>query len=236
MTSGEPLSLPDQEARHISKVLRGRSGDHIEVVDAAGSLFLARLRNGREAAILEKLSEAGRDPIGVYLYQAVPKGKNMDLVVEKATELGADVIVPLITDRSVARPGGEGGKVGRWRRLAAAAARQSLQLRVPEVRAPTPLHEALREAGAGGVLLHNGNGLPALEKVVGGPHVSLFVGPEGGWSEAEVVVARDAGMPLAQLGPYRLRSETAGIVAVARARAALERYAEGISGRSGGRG
>ncbi len=205
------------------------------MVDVARSLFLARLRNGREAAILEKLSEAGRDSTGVYLYQAVPKGKNMDLVVEKATELGADVIVPLVTDRSVARPVGEGGKVERWRRLAAAAARQSLQLRIPEVRDPVPLGETLRGSGSGGVMLHNGNGLPALEKVIDGPAVSLFVGPEGGWSEAEVAVAREAGMPLAQLGPYRLRSETAGIVAVARARAVLERCAEASEG-SGGRG
>ena len=70
-------------------------------------------------------------------------------------------------------------------------------------------------------MLHNDTGLGTLEDVVGSP-VGLFVGPEGGWSEEEVGLAMEAGLALAQLGPYRLRSETAGMVAVARARAALE--------------
>jgi 16S rRNA (uracil1498-N3)-methyltransferase len=204
-------------------------------VDVTRTLFLARLRNGWEADILEPVGGPGGSPARVYLYQAVPKGKNMDLVIEKATELGADGIAPLITGRSVARPAGEGGKVERWRRLAVAAARQSLQLRVPEVREPAPFAEVLEETGEDGVLLHNKDGLPALEAVIAGREVSLFVGPEGGWSDAEVTAARRAGMMVAQLGPYRLRSETAGIVAVARARAALERHAEETLERSGGR-
>lgn len=225
LSVGDSLTLDPGEAYHIGKVLRGRTGDTIEVADATRSLYIARLRDGREAAILERVSGPGEGFAGVYLYQAVPKGKNMDLVVEKATELGADRIVPLVTERSVARPGGEVSKVERWRRLVEAAARQSLQLRVPEVREPEPLAEALREADGGGILLHNEPGLPALEEVVDGATTSLFIGPEGGWSEAEAAAARESGLSLAQLGPYRLRSETAGIVAVARARAALERYA-----------
>lgn len=227
--------MPDREAYHVGKVLRGRAGDTIEIVDATRSLFLAQLRDSRKATILDTLSGPCEDFTKVYLYQAVPKGKNMDFVVEKATELGADRLSPLITDRSVARPAAEGSKVERWRRLAVAAARQSLQLRVPEVREPISFVEALEDAGAGGVLLHNEEGLPVLESLVSRPAACLFVGPEGGWSAAEVAAAREAGMPLAQLGPYRLRSETAGIVAVARARAALERYTEEVLERSGGR-
>jgi 16S rRNA (uracil1498-N3)-methyltransferase len=92
---------------------------------------------------------------------------------------------------------------------------------VPEVREPVPFEKAVREVGEAGVLLHNAPGLEAVEVVVGSP-VSLFVGPEGGWSEGELRLAEEAGLALAQLGPYRLRSETAGLVAVARARAVLE--------------
>ncbi len=210
--------MPDGEAHHVLRVLRGRNGDALEVVDGRRRLFLAELRGGGEAAVLEAL-EAPEDGAEVSLYQAVPKGGRMDLVVEKATEVGVTRIVPLVTERGIVEPGR--GKVERWRRVAAAAARQSLRVGVPEVFEPTPFAAAVRQVGASGVLLHNHGDLSTLEDVVG-PAVSVFVGPEGGWSEEEVGLAAGAGLALAQLGPYRLRSETAGIVAVARARAALE--------------
>jgi 16S rRNA (uracil1498-N3)-methyltransferase len=143
----------------------------------------------------------------------------MDLVVEKATEVGATRIVPLLAERGVVNP--REGKVGRWRRVVEAAARQSLRLSVPEVAEPVPFEEAMLEAGETGVLLHNAPGLPPVEAVVQSP-ARLFVGPEGGWSEDELRFAEEAGLSFGGLGPYRLRSETAGIVAVARTLAALE--------------
>jgi 16S rRNA (uracil1498-N3)-methyltransferase len=86
-----------------------------------------------------------------------------------------------------------------------------------------PFVEAIREVGAAGVVLHNGEGLPALEgALTGSGSVGLFVGPEGGWSAGELRAAEEAGARLASLGPFRLRSETAGIVAVARAAAQVE--------------
>ena len=212
------MRLPEGEARHVLKVLRGRDGDPLEVVDADGRLFLAELGPGDEARVLEVLE--GYEEVGLSLYQAVPKGGRMDLVVEKATEVGATRIVPLLTKRGLVRPGD--AKVGRWRRVAEAAARQSLRMVVPEVTQPVSFSEAVREAGGEGVLLHNEPDLAPLEALVSAP-ASLFVGPEGGWSEEELQAAEEAGLALAQLGPYRLRSETAGVVAAARARAALER-------------
>lgn len=211
------MRLPEGEARHVLKVLRGRDGDTLEVVDADGRLFRAELGAGDEAKVLELLD--GNEEVGLYLYQAVPKGGRMDLVVEKATEVGATRIVPLLTGRTLVRPGD--AKVGRWQRVAEAAARQSLRMVVPEVTQPMSFPEAVREAGGEGVLLHNEPDLAPLEAVVSAP-ASLFVGPEGGWSEEELQTAEEAGLVLAQLGPYRLRSETAGVVAAARARAALE--------------
>jgi 16S rRNA (uracil1498-N3)-methyltransferase len=210
--------LPEDEARHVFKALRGRVGDTLEVVDAVRHLFVAELRGGREAAIVAAL-EAPEEDIEVSLYQAVPKGGRMDLVVEKATEVGVTRIVPLVTERGIVEP--RGGRLERWRRVAEAAARQSLRMGVPEVLGLAPFAEAVRHAGEGGVLLHNDTALSSLEDVVGA-RVSLFVGPEGGWSEEEMRLAGEAGLTFAQLGPYRLRSETAGVVAVARARAALE--------------
>lgn len=201
------------------KVLRGREGDLVEVVDGTGRLFAAELGGGRQADVLEELAATRTGDAEISLYQAVPKGGRMDLLVEKATEVGVSSIVPLVTERGVVNP--REGKVGRWRRVAEAAARQSLRLHVPEVREPVPFVRAVREAGEDGLLLHNAAGLGALEPFVCSP-VGLFVGPEGGWGEGELRLAAEAGLAFAGLGPYRLRSETAGMVAVARARAALE--------------
>jgi 16S rRNA (uracil1498-N3)-methyltransferase len=212
--------LPEGEARHVLKVLRGRDGDVFEIADAERRLFLAELREGGQARILEALQTQEYGEIELTLYQAIPKGGRMDFLVEKAAEIGATRIVPLVTERGIVRP--RDGKVERWRRVAKAAARQSLRVGLPEVAEPVDLPGAIWEAGENGVLLHNSPELEALECVISSP-AALFIGPEGGWSEEELRLAGEAGLAPAQLGPYRLRSETAGMVAVARARAALER-------------
>jgi 16S rRNA (uracil1498-N3)-methyltransferase len=223
LRTGDVVRLSEQEGHHVYKVLRGRMGDRIEIVDGTRRLFVAELLGEREANIVEE-RPVENDDSAVTLYQAVPKGRHMDLVVEKATELGAQRIVPLSTERGVVSLSEGNGKVQRWRRVAEAAARQSLRLCVPEVGEVVPFSEAVREAGGTGVLLHNRPGLPPLEDVVMGGHaVGLFVGPEGGWSEGELAIAEESGLRCALLGPYRLRSETAGMVAVARACAVLER-------------
>ncbi len=220
---GEVMRLSEEEVHHVHKVLRGRSGDRVQVVDDTGRLFVAELLGQGEATILEEQPTAGEGEGEVVLYQAVPKGRHMDLVVEKATELGAGRVVPLSTERGVVRLSEGDGKAQRWRRVAEAAARQSLQLRIPEVAELMSLPEAVREAGETGVILHNGPDLPSLEDVVQLSTVGLFVGPEGGWGGGELAMVKEYGLPFASLGPYRLRSETAGMVAVARARAVVER-------------
>lgn len=229
--TGETVLLPEDEARHIFKVLRARRGDRIEVVSPDRRLFVAELAGEREAEVLEEVELPGEPNPRVTLYQAVPKGKHMDLVVEKATELGAERLVPLLTDRGEVKPGGE-SKSSRWQRLAEAAARQSLQLRVPEIPEPVTFREAagqIREAGEPGVMLHNGEDLPSLEAALAtvGESVVVLVGPEGGWSEEELRLGADSGLAVARMGPHRLRSETAGVVAVARAEAFIREYRGG---------
>jgi 16S rRNA (uracil1498-N3)-methyltransferase len=217
------LELPPDETNHVHNVLRGGNGDFIEVVDGEGRLFAARLCSGVEVAVVEELEGPGGADVEISLYQAVPKGGRMDFVVEKATEVGATRIVPLLAERGVVTP--REGKVGRWRRVAEAAARQALRLGVPEVAEPVRFEDAASEVGERGVLLHNAPDLQPVEAVVGAP-VSLFVGPEGGWSDRELLFAEEAGITFGGLGPYRLRSETAGIIAVARTLAALESKVE----------
>ena len=223
MEPGGSLELPADEANHVLKVLRGGNGASIEVVDGAGRLFAATLLGSREAAVTEELAAPDSAGAEISLYQAVPKGGRMDLVVEKATEVGATRIVPLLTERGLVNP--REGKVGRWRRVAEAAARQSLRLRVPEVTEPLRFEDAVLAAGETGVLLHNAPDLRPVETVVQST-ASLFVGPEGGWCEDELRLAEEAGIAFGGLGPYRLRSETAGIIAVARTLAALESRVE----------
>jgi 16S rRNA (uracil1498-N3)-methyltransferase len=213
------LELPPDEANHVLHVLRGKSGDPIEIVDDTARLFVARLRSAREAVVVEEMTAPDSAGVEVSLYQAVPKGGRMDLVVEKATEVGTSRIVPLLAERGVVNP--REGKVWRWRRVAEAAARQALRLSVPEVAEPVRFQDAASNVGETGVLLHNAPDIQPVEAVVQSP-ASLFVGPEGGWSEDELRLAEAAGMAFGGLGPYRLRSETAGIVAVARTLAALE--------------
>jgi 16S rRNA (uracil1498-N3)-methyltransferase len=217
------LELPPDETNHVHNVLRGKNGDLIEVVDGEGRLFAARLRSGGGASVVEELEAPGETRLEISLYQGVPKGGRMDLVVEKATEVGATRIVPLLAERGVVSP--REGKIGRWRRVAEAAARQALRLSVPKVAEPVRFEDAASEVGEAGVLLHKAPDLQPVEAVVGAP-VSLFVGPEGGWSEGELLLAEEAGLTFGGLGPYRLRSETAGIIAVARTVAALESRVE----------
>jgi 16S rRNA (uracil1498-N3)-methyltransferase len=195
----------------------------MEVVDGGGRLFTARLRSGGEAAVVGELAVLDGVGVKITLYQAVPKGGRMDLVVEKATEVGATRIVPLLAERGVVNP--REGKVGRWRRVAEAAARQALRLGVPDVAEPVRFEDAVSEVEGTGILLHNAPDLRPVEAVVGAP-ASLFVGPEGGWSAGELRLAEEAGITFSGLGPYRLRSETAGIIAVARTLAALESRVE----------
>ena len=232
--SGDFVCLPDKEAEHVYKVLRARGGESIEVVDNRRRLFVAELpgKSGEGVRVLDELPAPDVEA-NLHLYQAVPKGRHMDLVVEKATELGVARVIPLYTDRGVVKPGND-TKVERWRRVAVAAARQSLQVRIPEVDEPHTFARAVEEAGESGVVLHVGERVPQIEEVLSrrpvGSIASLFVGPEGGWSEAELDLTAEKGLPLAGLGPYRLRSETAGICAVARAGASLRAGLHGDSG------
>jgi 16S rRNA (uracil1498-N3)-methyltransferase len=216
------VRLPAEESHHIRKVLRARPGSLVEAVDASGRLFTTELVSGDVVRVIQ---EEVRPQVGsgeLTLYQAVPKGKRMELVVEKAVELGVDRIVPLTTERGVVRPDGKGGKQARWARISEAAARQALRLKVPEVAEVASFPDAVREPEGSKVLLHNDPGVESLEALEISSPVSVFVGPEGGWSEQELRTARDAGAQVAHLGPYRLRSETAGIAAVSRVRTILE--------------
>jgi 16S rRNA (uracil1498-N3)-methyltransferase len=163
--------------------------------------------------------------VKITLLQAVSKGERMDLVVQKATELGVTRIVPVLSARSVPRPGAE-GRHKRWRTIAQEAARQCGRADLPAVEVPCPLAQALGEAAAGPgtrlVLWEASSGAPLRRALDGSERaVTLLVGPEGGLAADEVEAAVAAGFRPVGLGPRILRTETAALVAVALVQAAL---------------
>ena len=223
----DKLALGHAETHHVLDVLRMKAGDRATLFNGQGAeatVEIASVEKGKIA--LKKISVAKSDPLAceIVLGQAIPKGKNMDLIVEKATELGAAGIVPLLSERTVVRcdEGEALAKRDKWQRVAIEAAKQCGQNWLPAVAKPqTPkdffnsgekfdlmliaslqadsrhVKQVLAEASA------NGAKKPA--------RVLVLVGPEGDFTPAEVNLAKNAGCRPVTLGPIILRSETAAI-------------------------
>lgn len=220
--AGDRVAFAPDDARKLATVLRKRTGDRVQIVDSGGIAYAATLEiEGRDvrATLDAPLSRpAAETELAVTVAQAVPKGQKMDLVVEKATELGAQAIVPVRSARVLGHETSP-AKVERWRRIAKSAAQQSGRTRIPivadvhdwdaliatfasydrvyvpwELAEPQPLREVFERD------------LPAAHRVL------LVIGPEGGFAADEVERARAAGAAAISLGRRILRTETAALV------------------------
>lgn len=228
---GPRLTLTGPEHRHIGLVLRARPGDTLTLFDGAGGEVEAEVvrveRTETELALGERRAVAG-PAVSLTLLCAVPRGPRMDFLVQKTSELGVARIVPVVTERSVARPDAEGadGKRARWEKIAREAARQCGRADLPIVDPPVALAEALASpslpARRLGLFVWTELGSAersrSLRAAVEGTEpaaTALLVGPEGGFAPAELAVARAAGFEAVGLGERILRVETAAIVAVA---------------------
>jgi 16S rRNA (uracil1498-N3)-methyltransferase len=221
--SGPRVVLGGEPHRHLAKVLRLAAGDQGLVFDGGGTEIEARvvavgsrtieLELGQRRAVVSA-------PVTITLLQAVPRGERMDIIVQKATELGVARIVLVQAQRSVARP--SASRVRRWQTIAQEAARQSGRADVPEVTGPLALPEAVAQVRDGTrlVLWEEEHGRPLRSTLDGTAQIALLVGPEGGLAVQEVVEARTHGFVPVGLGPRILRVETAAIVAVALVQAA----------------
>jgi 16S rRNA (uracil1498-N3)-methyltransferase len=216
---GAEARLEPAELHYLRDVLRLAPGEAVEVFDGEGGTYAAALGPGATLALGPR-RDTRRPGAPVHLAFALARGDRADLVVQKATELGAARLSPFAAARSVVRLDAARGaeRVRRWRRIAEEAARQCGRADVPPVDAPATLAEALAAAAPGHVrlLLYEGGGEPlasAIDRAASG-HVAI-VGPEGGFTAAEVEAALAAGARLVTLGPRILRFETAAIVAVA---------------------
>jgi 16S rRNA (uracil1498-N3)-methyltransferase len=212
-------ALLSDEARHyLRDVLRLAPGDEVEVFDGRGAAWEARVAPGFDALVLGARRERARAAAAVWLLVALAKGEKMDLVVQKATELGVAGLAPFGAERSVVRLDAARGeeRASRWRRIAAEAARQCGRADVPEVRAPAPLAEALAALAPGAALFAlDPSGAPLAAAAAEAGTCAAVVGPEGGLTRAELARCEEAGARLASLGPRVLRAETAAIVAAA---------------------
>lgn len=212
--------LEGEDGRHLARVLRARPGDEVRVFDGAGREAAARVAEvGRDRVLLELAGDVtAPEPLRpVTLVAAIPRGKRMEVLVEKCVEAGVSRIVPLAAARSVRQEAGD-RDLRRWRRAAVEACKQCGRARVPEVSPPVALHDALAglgdttrlvaEPGAARTLLQAAAALPA------GRPVALIVGPEGGFTRDEAEEVDAAGAEPVGLGGLILRIETAAVVGV----------------------
>jgi len=222
----ENLTLTGEEAHHCAEVMRCRAGDRIIVFDGAGTEAEAEILSTSKGAVAlwsRLVSQTARPPARLTLGQAIPKGKNMDLIIQKATELGASRIVPLLSERTVVQLDGDdlAKKQEKWQRVAIEACKQCGQNWVPEVAEPVSVEQFIKKTTDPFRLVAAiSSSARSLKEILADwqeergcrpDAATLLVGPEGDFTPAEVSLALGAGFSPLSLGPIILRSETAAI-------------------------
>ena len=225
--------LGSEETRHLRDVLRLHPGDEIYVFNGAGREFHCSVevvaKDSTELRVISEVEPAhSESPLHLTLAVALLKGEKFDLVIQKATELGVKRIMPLVTERGDVRLRHNDDalkRVARWRRIASEAAKQAGRALVPEITAPLKLRSLLmspgKETQPGMESVHlmfaecSGTSLEgAMKSSARKPtEVVALVGPEGGWTDEELELARAGGWQIVTLGGRTLRAETAAIVA-----------------------
>ena len=215
--------LPDAAGHHLMKVLRLGSGDSLTVFDGCGGEYDATVARASRTAVEVDLgvhrAVDRESALSVELGQGICKGDRMDLVVQKATELGVRAIRPVLCERTVVKldPSRAERRIAHWRAIAVHAAQQSGRTRVPDVSGVEYLHTWLSRPEPGPRIVlspHAEASLADLDRPAPDEAVRLLVGPEGGLAPRELEHARAAGFAELRLGPRVLRTETAALVAL----------------------
>jgi 16S rRNA (uracil1498-N3)-methyltransferase len=222
LTSGTRVKLEGNAASHVTRVLRLRVGSALILFDGAGGEYQASIDKAAGGEVIVAVgphaAHERESPLRLTLAQGVSRGERMDLVIQKATELGVTELTPLLTERSVVRLTAQQSdrKVNHWRAIAIAACEQCGRNRLPAIAAPHGYRDFLASAAAGTRVLLSptaGATLEGLPRPQGA--VTVLVGPEGGLTEEEEQAALAAGFAAVRLGPRVLRTETAAIAALA---------------------
>ncbi len=221
---GDSVTITGTDANHIYRVLRLREGDMITVCDMQKNIYDGVLEyvsaDEAEVSLSNCRPSPAEPPYTVTLYQGMPKGDKLDTVVQKAVELGATEIVPVMCERAVSRPDDKSmeKKVVRLNRIAAEAAKQCGRGIVPEVRNMISFKQMTEELSKADLkfICYEGDGTVHCRSIIDGHEgsinsVTFYIGPEGGISAGEIQLAKDKNIPLAGLGKRILRTETAGL-------------------------
>lgn len=223
LAAGTELELPAPAANHLARVLRLRPGATIVAFDGTGLEFRCEIVavEGNRVRVRVGESADGRreSPLAVTLVQSVSRGERMDLTLQKATELGVHAVAPVISARSVVRLDERqaAAKLRHWQAVVTSACEQCGRSVLPRVHAPLDLGRYLADSQRNALRLLPSPGAPeSLAALADAPaRVDLLVGPEGGFEESELLSAAGAGFRPVRLGPRILRTETAGVVALA---------------------
>ena len=219
LAPGREMELDPRAARHVVRVLRRRTGDRIALFDgrgneAAAEIVRAHRQQGCSVRIDSVSSVDRESPQSLELIQSLAKGDKLDLIVQKATELGVFAIRPVVTGRSEVRPDTADRRLARWREIAINACEQCGRNVVPAIHAPVSLSDLACDSEQRLMLL------PGAERSLGGiesvgGRVAVAVGPEGGLDGEDVSRLEEKGFAPVGLGGRILRTETAAIAAIA---------------------
>ncbi|MDP3978501.1 MAG: 16S rRNA (uracil(1498)-N(3))-methyltransferase [Pseudomonas sp.] len=211
--------LPETQAHYIGRVLRHAVGDAVQLFDGSGNEFLGELIEVGKKVVRVELREAftglAESPLHIHLGQGLSRGERMDWAIQKASELGANAITPIVSERCEVRLKDERAdkRMAHWRQVAISACEQCGRSVIPLIHPPLALADWLEQSEAElKLVLH-----PVAEPLAshGKPQsLAFLIGPEGGLTDAEVAQAKSHGFHAARLGPRVLRTETAPVVAL----------------------
>jgi len=222
---GNILSLSESDENHIINVLRLREGDEIIICD--GNLIDYRCsitqisKNSLDLRIVERFENNAEPPSKITLYQGFPKADKLELIIQKCVELGIFKIVPVLTERTIVKIKPDfSKKLDRLQKISEAAAKQSGRGIIPEICMPISFKDAVKEMGNYDLSLmpyegEKENNLKGILSGFSGENISIFIGPEGGFSEKEVEFAKSSKIQTVSLGNRILRTETAGLATLA---------------------
>ncbi|HYM87016.1 MAG TPA: 16S rRNA (uracil(1498)-N(3))-methyltransferase [Pseudoxanthomonas sp.] len=224
LAAGLQVALPESAAAHLVRVLRLREGDECVLFNGDGNDYRARIASaGKREVVVQVLSVSAvnnESPLRIALVQGIARGEKMDLILQKATELGVAGFIPVLAERTEVKLDAERTekRMAHWRSVIVSACEQSGRARVPELTQPVPLGHIGTQVADDAVKLTLdpvGDSTLATLATPAARSVAIAIGPEGGWSPRDREILRAAGFSGLRLGPRILRTETAGLAAIA---------------------
>jgi 16S rRNA (uracil1498-N3)-methyltransferase len=212
------IVLPAAEGHHVRDVLRLEIGSPLELFDDAGQSAIGIIKHLNSANVVVEVESISLAPVSaatsVIVASAIPKGDRADWMIEKLAELGVARFIPLAAERSVVLPAGR-NKIERWERTAIESAKQSRRSGVMSIAGLTPLDDVIQSVATGWYLSTAINAMPARSAIERGlpKELTLFIGPEGGWTDGEIARMNAAGLTGVSLTSTVLRVETAAVAA-----------------------